>query len=220
MENKGLNYFDAILYINLEHRSDRKERLLSQLETAGANPEKIFRIDAHLDPLNGHRGCGQSHVNALNFALEKDFNSILILEDDFVFTHKKEEIDSYIQKFTTHMENEWDVFLLSSNVIDYKKTTHPDIKKVLCAQTTHSYALNRHYYTPLKECFEFALSMMETDVFSIQTADNLHAIDHVWKILQPKARWFIGSNTIGKQGESYSDIGMDQIKRHNQDFYP
>ncbi|MDN3505392.1 MAG: glycosyltransferase family 25 protein [Rhabdochlamydiaceae bacterium] len=220
LPNIGINFFDAILYINLDHRNDRKERILNQLLLAGAHKSKIFRIDAQLDPLNGHRGCGLSHVKAINFAIKKQFETVLILEDDFIFTHTKESIDSYIDSFITHMGEMWDVFLLSSNVIDYEKTSHPNIKRVLCAQTTHSYALNNHYFDPLKKCFEFALSMMESDIFAIQTAQNLHAIDHVWKILQPKARWFIGSNAIGKQGESFSDISLDHIKRLDKYEYP
>ena len=220
MNTNGLNSFDAILYINLEHRVDRKDEILKQLQKGGALDEKIFRIEAHLDPLNGHRGCCISHIKALNFAIENQFNSVLILEDDFVFTHTQTEIDQYINTFSAHFKSNWDVFLLSANVIDYENTTHPTIKKVVCAQTAHSYALNSHYYTPLKECFKFALSLMESDIFAVQTTENLHCLDHVWKILQPTAQWFIGSTPIGRQDASYSDIGLYHIKRLDNYYYP
>ena len=211
---------ERILFINLSHRHDRKERLLAELKGVGINEDKIIRIDAHADPLNGHKGCAISHIKALDYAIEHNLSNVLILEDDFVFTHPKEEVDAYVSRFFTHFENAWDIFLLGSNVIEYEATDHPQLKRVLCAQTTHSYVVNNHYLPILKKCFEFSLSMMKDEIYFFETTENLHAIDHVWKILQPHGRWFIGSETIGKQGESFSDIGIDQIKRFNPSFYP
>ena len=210
---------NRILYINLPHRVDRNSRIINDLRNIGVKEDQIVRIEAHADPLNGHRGCAISHIKALTYAIEHDLENVLILEDDFVFTKPQGEVQAYLSNFFNFVENRWDVFLLGSNVIEYEQTEHPFIKRVLCAQTTHAYLVNRHYFAILKKCFEFALSMMKDEIFFFQTTENLHAIDHVWKILQPYGRWFIGQETIGKQGESFSDIGIDHIKRLNPDSY-
>lgn len=216
----NINAFNKICYINLKHRTDRKERILKQLLEAGAHPHQIVRIEAHLDPLNGHRGCAISHMKAIQFALQHQLDNVLILEDDFVFIQPKATIDAYIDNLFSFSKEAWDVFLLGSNVIEYEATTHPEIKRVLCAQTAHSYAINRSYMPMLIDCFTYALKLMENDIFSVQSADNLHAIDHVWKLLQPHGRWYIGKETIGEQGASFSDIALDEIKRFNRSFYP
>ncbi|MDN3505395.1 MAG: hypothetical protein P0S95_07460 [Rhabdochlamydiaceae bacterium] len=61
---------------------------------------------------------------------------------------------------------------------------------------------------------------MEKDVFSIQSGENFRAIDQAWKILQPSGKWYIGKNTIGMQGESFSDIELDHIKRFIPNYFP
>ncbi|MCF7806271.1 MAG: glycosyltransferase family 25 protein [Simkaniaceae bacterium] len=216
---KGLHRFDAILYINLAHRQDRKKRVLSNLQKANVNMKRVIRIDACPDALNGHRGCALSHIKALQFAITKKYQNALILEDDFVFHSSSSEIEHYVETFFDHFKSNWDVFLLSSNVIEYEATSHSNIKRVLCAQTAHSYAVNQHYFPILLKNFEFALSLMKDDIFFFQTGDNTRAIDQIWKLLQPHGKWYIGEKTIGKQGASFSDIEIDHIKRFMPECY-
>ena len=51
--------FDAILYINLQHRQDRKELILNEIQKIkNIDESQIYRIDAVLEPMCGHIGCG------------------------------------------------------------------------------------------------------------------------------------------------------------------
>jgi hypothetical protein len=85
-KEKTVVTIDAILYINLEHRTDRNEHLLEQLDQHGWSHIPIERVDAIRDdpPL---RGCTKSHIKALEYALSNPLwkSSVLILEDDFTF---------------------------------------------------------------------------------------------------------------------------------------
>ncbi len=202
-----INQFDAILYINLEHRVDRKESILENLRKVGANPHKIFRIDAHLDVLNGHRGCATSHIKALDFAISQGFETVLILEDDFIFTQPLEVVNQYIKPFFTDID--WDVFFLSSKVKSYEATAYKDIHRVLYACTAHSYAICNHYIPKLKALLQLALKNMEEDVFFFQTNEALHSFDRLWHTLMEQDRWYIGSQSIGTQMHSFSDIMHD-----------
>jgi len=199
----GLCHIDAIIYINLEHRKDRKVKLLKELAFLGIPPDKIFRIDAVFDLLNGHRGCAQSHIKALKLAHEKKYQSVLILEDDVTFIKDRSDIDLVLQTFFFRFSINWDVFFLGAAVFDAAPTHQDNFKQVLCAECAHSYIVNHHYYTTLIDCFQSSIALMQHDQdFSDSTFKSL---DQTWKQLQKKDRWFIGS-IMTQQRRSYSDI--------------
>ncbi len=207
---------DAIIYINLSHRKDRKAKLLEELALIDVESSKIFRIEAIYDLLNGHKGCAQSHIEALKLAKEKNFNKVLILEDDVTFVKDKHFIDHNIEKFFVEFELQWDVFFLGAAVFDAVATHNRDFKQVLCAECAHSYIVNTNYASTLIECFSKALELMEEDVdFSDST---FKALDQRWKHLQQKDRWFIGP-IMTQQRRSYSDIDHLIKERAHQEYY-
>ena len=65
-EQNGINRLDAIIYINLENRADRKEVLMKDLEKLNTNMNKVHKVSGVFIPKNGHKGCIQSHILALN----------------------------------------------------------------------------------------------------------------------------------------------------------
>ena len=97
---KGLNRLEKIFYINLSHREDRNASIVSQLKKLGVKEEKIERIEAEHDVLNGHRGCALSHIKALKLAQEKGLREVLILEDDAFFLADNDEIEAHQVTFT------------------------------------------------------------------------------------------------------------------------
>lgn len=84
----GFNHFDLIVYINLDHRKDRKKEIEHELKNLNLY-KKAYRIPAYCDPLNGTKGCLISHIYALNFAIRKGAKNVLILEDDCIFIKNK-----------------------------------------------------------------------------------------------------------------------------------
>ena len=121
---------DAVLYINLEHRSDRKEHLLKELSKFNLPEDKVYRIDAIKHNI-GQLGCAKSHVKALEFAQShSEWERVLVLEDDFTFRSDNEaEIDNKIKELLySHEDIEVGVLSFNPRTFKYENTEHKNIK--------------------------------------------------------------------------------------------
>jgi glycosyl transferase family 25 len=198
-----MDEIDAVLYINLAHRTDRDAHIRHEiLENLGVPEHKVHRIDAVLrNP--GALGCGLSHIKALNEALSHaEWNTVLILEDDFTFvTNSSESNQSSVKKLCSmpHLN----VGLLSYNYrfLRHKDTSEPSIKKVLFSQTTSSYLIRRDYIPTLLQNIKEATYDMERNGRTDQ-----NCIDIYWTNIQPQGNWYALFPAIGYQYANYSDI--------------
>lgn len=193
-----MDHIDAVLYINLAHRTDRDQHIRSELTRWGIPPEKVHRMDA-VARTPGALGCGLSHINALTLALSHpEWNTILVLEDDFTF--HAGEIDRTIATLFTQ---EWDVALLSYHpeYIQYEPTRIDSIKRVRCSQTSSSYLIRRHYLPAL-------LQNMKESTYDMERYGRRHenCIDIYWTKLQSTGTWLALYPAIGYQYDNYSDI--------------
>jgi GR25 family glycosyltransferase involved in LPS biosynthesis len=204
----ALNQFDAVVYINLNHRKDRENILLKDLDELGVLETKLHRIEAIHDYSNGYRGCAKSHIKALELAKEKKWDNILVLEDDVIFVKTPEEIEETIVSFLQSFNKEWDVFFLGASVLEYEETSYAGIKHILSAQCAHAYAVNNSYLDRLLGSYHEAVALMESDEFV--HGFSHHAADQHWKKLQRVDRWYMGK-LLAQQRRSYSDI-LHQIK--------
>lgn len=195
-----MEHIDAILYINLAHRINRKEHILLELAKWGVDSSKIHRIDAvHRTP--GALGCGLSHIKALTEAFSHpEWNTVLVLEDDFTF--RSLDIDRQIKKLFIHQPS-FDIGLLSYNpeFVKYEDTDIPSIKKILYSQTTSSYLIRRHYIPTL-------LQNMKGATYDMERFGKRHenCIDIHWTKLQPSGYWYAIVPALGYQYDNYSDI--------------
>ena len=103
-EQHGINRLDAIIYINLENRADRKDLLLKELETLNTNMSKVYKISGVYIPKNGHKGCIQSHILALNMCKLNNWDRVLILEDDAQLTTSPEIFNNIINKTLDYLD--------------------------------------------------------------------------------------------------------------------
>ncbi len=206
-----------MLYINLDHRKDRKSLLVQELKNLKIQSEKIIRIEASHDLLNGHRGCALSHIKALTFAKHQGLQHVLILEDDVTFIKDRKTIDDTLKNFFLSCLKPWDVFFFGAAVFDAKDTLVESFKKVLNAECAHSYVVHNNYYSTLIESYQKALNLMTEDVdFSEST---FKALDQTWKTLQKQDNWFIGP-MMTQQRRSYSDIEHVIKQRiHHEHYY-
>jgi GR25 family glycosyltransferase involved in LPS biosynthesis len=207
----GLNYFDGILYINLAIRKDRRVEIENELSKFSVHPGKLFRIEADYDELNGVKGCVSSHIRALNFAIEKGWNNVLILEDDCCFVKGPTEIDSYIQEFMRHFKNEWDVFFLGTHKMFARMTDHPDYVQIHFSLRSHAYVVNRPYLVKLRDHFMTTYDAVKDDLFYPFSLTK--ALDRRWVEMQIADRWFAGKDQMAEQRDSYSDIEKE-VKIH------
>lgn len=198
--NKGI---DAIYYINLDKREDRKKEFLDNFNQIDEN--RIVRIQAHYYPENGAVGCLMSHITALNKALEDGVGeNILICEDDFTIKdmdYCNKMLDLIFTKIP-----DWDVIMLGQNTVhavdtEFASPTGEKVVRILDSQTASGYLIKTEYIPRL-------LKIYENDMANyVKTGKwGNYYVDQSWKVLQPKDKWYSTTPSIGVQRKSYSDI--------------
>lgn len=205
---------DAVVYINLAHRKDRKAHILSELDKIKGVSPTIHRLEAVLEPLCGHLGCGKSHVQALELAIQHKWNSVLIVEDDLLFT---ESPDSLCSKLTAVFDVSWDTVLLGLGHHNISPSSYPNLYKVISTSCTHGYLVRSHYYEILLENFKTAVAKMTRELEThknecvknnqpITKLNHCSAIDQEWCRLQARDTYYVFMPELGKQkNELYSD---------------
>lgn len=199
MTKKGFDYFDILYYINLEHRTDRNEHFLTELSNTGIDESKIHRIDAIYNPTFGELGCSQSHIKALEAFLQTpdDIKNCLILEDDFKLKTSTYHLGAFFEK-----NIDYDVLMISGNIIHCKRTTVPFLLKVDEAQAASGYCVTKQFAHILLENFREGATLLQN------TGHKVHelCLDQYWKKLQKDNKWFALYPLIAEQMMSYSDI--------------
>lgn len=196
-----LKNFDDIrnaFYINLEHRTDRKEHVTNQLTTLGLPTFERFNAIKMED---GAIGCSMSHLKILQEAVKNNWDHILIVEDDITFLDP-ELFKANFNTFLSRRKNDWDVILLAgNNVPPYDPIDEVCIKVKRC-QTTTGYLVNGHYIKRLCENVKMGL----THLLHKSESRPLYAIDKFWFVLQGVDKWFLLVPPTVVQQEGYSDI--------------
>lgn len=190
---------DKIVYINLDVREDRRIEIEEVLKTYELTNIERFPAIYRASPM-GIAGCGYSHLAVLKLAKERKYKNVLILEDDFIFTIPKEELELKLQRlFETNTQ--FDVFMLSYNLISSEKLADSnEYIRILSAETASAYIISEHYYDVLISLYETHIPLLE------QTGYHwIYANDQIWKGLQSNDRWLGFTSAIGKQRPSFSD---------------
>jgi glycosyl transferase family 25 len=198
-----IDFIDKVVYINLAHRTDRKEQTERQLMNLFP-PEKIVRFEAIKND-NGAIGCTMSHISVLEMAIKENWKNVLILEDDIGW----ETNFTNISILTNLMNLSYDVILLSGYYIKYNTKT----LKIISAQTTGAYIVNNSYYQTLLTNFKEGLNnLIETNM------SGKYAIDRYWKQLQSRDSWYIVIPQICFQIPSYSDIQKKNVNYNKKTY--
>ena len=135
-----------IIYINLEHRLDRKTHIELQLEILNFK-SKSQRFNAIRDKFHPAKGCTQSHIGCLQIALDNGWDHVLILEDDALFTNPKLFL-TQLNKFLLRHKS-WDVLIIAGNNLDeYEIIDETCIKIERCYAAT-GYLVAGHYIKTL-----------------------------------------------------------------------
>jgi glycosyl transferase family 25 len=190
-----------IFYINLNKRTDRKEEIENELfeYITPCICDNYERFSAIETAGFGILGCGQSHLAVLKLAKERNYNNVLILEDDFTFIISKEDFKNELNAFFS-LNIDYDVCMLSYNIQKYEEYVFPNVYKIIEAQTASGYIVNSHYYDTLIQLYESA--MIELDKTKMHW---VYANDQIWKSLQKKDNWYCFKNRIGIQRDGFSD---------------
>jgi len=193
------NNIDKIIYINLDKRQDRKTEIENELISKELlNFERFRAIETSGF---GILGCSHSHLEVLKLAKERGYKNVLIIEDDFMFLVDKEELEQNLTDFfTSEAANDYDVCMISYNLINGVDCHYPFLLKANDVQTASGYIVNANFFDALINLYEESTKLLE------QTGQHwLYANDQAWKILQPQNNWYCFKKRIGKQREGFSD---------------
>jgi len=183
-------------YINLLSRPDRKQHVENQLKTIGINAERFNAIKM----LNGAIGCSMSHLKLIETAKANNWDHILIVEDDILFTDPTLFINQFNKFLSNHKS--FDVVLIAgNNVPPYNKIDDTCVQVTHC-QTTTGYLVQKHYYDTL-------ITNYKNGILHLMKEPNnhkLYAIDKFWFNLQAIHKWYLIIPLTVTQREDYSDI--------------
>ena len=184
-----------ILYINLECRRNRHKDIVNELKKYNLKGERVEAIKHE----NGYLGCVLSHIKCIDKAIKKNYDEVIILEDDFIFLQNPNKLNLNI---------DYDIFLLGGSIWNSKKEFN--FIRILDASRTEGYIIKKHYYKILKECWIKSVSNL------LREFDLKYCLDIAWKDLQKKDKFYMNDfGLIGGQREGYSNIMFQDIKRIN-----
>lgn len=195
---------EQIYYINLDHRTDRKEQFLTEMEKLGVPASKIQRIPAIYNKEFGILGCGLSHKKALETFLASGLNNCMIFEDDFCVTLDTNYI-SYHLRSLFEDKVPFDLVMLAGNIFRHSPTKHHYLQKVFDGQTASGFLITRAFAPKLVQALAESTVLLED--WHKKTGEKKHEYcnDIYWKTLQPQSNWYIFKPKWGIQRESYSD---------------
>lgn len=209
--------FDAVLYINLDHRVDRRQQIEAELQRFHVPPTKIHRVPGVVAPSGrGALGCTQAHIRALRTFLDHpEWQTCVILEDDFEFIRDPLIVSQKITTFLQTVQQEWDVLVLSGNIESIVQPSEPykgcGAHRLLKSRNTDAYIVNRTYAPTLLANFEDGFAKLQ------KQWKRRYRLDVYWQRLQPQDRWYVFKPLLGDQRQSYSDIDR---KGKNQPLSP
>lgn len=202
---------DAIIYINLDRRVDRRAEMETQLAVYDLSAERFVAIET---AGFGILGCGRSHCAVLQLAKSRGYRNVLILEDDFEMEVSPAEWNSTLERLFTEYPV-FDVCMLAYNlremepVICENGMTSDFVGRVLFAQTASAYIVQSHYYDDLIRLYEWAMPLLEA------THQHwIYANDIIWKGSQQAGRWFYLLRRLGRQRVGFSDNAGHIMDHH------
>lgn len=179
--DKYLGYFEAVYYINMDSRVDRKEKFeksAKELNIPAIRFPAITATDEQATPLyHGHNdpyrkfkmGCTLSHQAIVRKVKEQGLKNCLIFEDDCIF------LESYKEKIKDCVEElknvQWDLFYLGGEPNNYCTPISANLVQIKNGgvYTTHAYAINHTFYDKM---LNVSANMVDTiDILYINYED-------------------------------------------------
>ena len=177
-------YFDRIVVINVQRRTDRLAQFNEEAKKIGFGFEIHYAIDGKevgIDPIVAGR---LSHIEVLKSI--KDDERVLICEDDALF---REDFNETLDSYMAELPKDWDIFYLGA----IKNETQPINKywvKQVVSTGTQAYCVN-----PAKR-----------DLF-IQIAEEFDQwIDVAYRLWADRTKAYIAHPNLVIQHDGFSDL--------------
>jgi glycosyl transferase family 25 len=184
-----------IYIINLQHRDDRRQHIISELAKLKiSNFQIVDGIQRDIPWL----GCSESHIKCIQLAKENKLPYVLVLEDDAIFTDNT--IELLDKAFAEIQTLDWDMLFLGANLQAPTTPVSSTLLKLQGAFAAHAYIVPERFYdTILNLKLDFVI-----DVYS----SKLMATHNI----------FMCNPMIAYQLPSHSDL-QDGFRDYNQEIY-
>lgn len=185
-------YFDKVVVINLDRRTDRMEKLDAQLKELGIQYERFSAIDGKelgIDPVEAGK---LSHLKVLeSLGTEK----VLILEDDALFV---EDFQERFDKVMGSLPTNWDVFYLGAWLPKYTA----ELKQV-----------NKHWHKQIMSngMQAYCVNPNKVDFFINKVKEWDGYIDVCFRFLASETNAYIVQPNLVIQFPSFSDLRLTEV---------
>jgi GR25 family glycosyltransferase involved in LPS biosynthesis len=183
-----------IYIINLNHRVDRKKKVLAQFRNMNFKAQ-VYKATYKS---NGALGCAISHFFLLDSLISSPV-PIMICEDDIEFTVNRQKFDTLILEF---LQNQKLDVLCIANKSRFPISISENLAISYSIQTTACYLVKPH-------AIKFLAESAASSVSNLEAGRSAHrfALDQRWKKLQQRKLIFsIPRDLYGFQSASWSDI--------------
>lgn len=188
-------YFDKIYCINLDKRPDRWEKSKLQFDNLNIEVERFsaFEPDSGSNKLRkGELGVLLSNLAILKEAKEKNYNSILIFEDDVEF---HPQFGQLFDSFYNEVPANWDMIYFGGNHVGGASQVSINILKIYGSYAIHSIVVRNTMFDWLIE--NIAKAEKPVDVYYA----DLHRSHNVY-CFYPHLAW---------QRPDFSDINQCNV---------
>lgn len=187
-----------IVYINLDHRTDRKEQIENEMQKMDINNFERFPA-IYCKPPKGTVGASKSFLSVLKNAAEKNYKNVLILQDDVQFIKDKEYFENTLENLFTKSPN-FDVCLLGCGNESAIISEGNDLHRCVFAQQATAVLVNGHYINTLIDLYEASIPLLEKTM-----KHWVYALDMVWNNKMKTDNWICAIPKLVKQRSSFSD---------------
>lgn len=213
----GKKIADIGFYINLDKRTDRKEKIEDQL--VKFNIQGVERFSAVNNTTTATVNCKRSHFELYQKLVDSEFETLLVLEDDCMFldflTEESDEI------FENINNTDWDVFWLGCrnrrDPVFYKNNCY----FVTSASHAQSYLIKRDFAKHLLETYPvyptdnhnnllpdelLTLAVYGKEVTSNPNSFNFYQLDRPMDVLPIVYKGLTYEKSLSTQYSSHSDL--------------
>ena len=185
-------YFDRVVVINLDRRTDRMEKLGAQLDELGIQYERFSAIDGKAEGIEPMEAGKLSHLKVIQ---ELNGEKVLILEDDAHF------VDGFQERFDAEMDSlpaDWDVFYLGVWLPKHTGNLVPVNKN--WTRQVMSNGMQAYCINPAK-----------ADYFAKEVQEYEGYIDVCFRILADRTNAYVLQPNLVTQFPSYSDLRLEEV---------
>ena len=189
-----------ILVLHLEHRKDRFDSIMSELNRIGlADKTEIVLGDVIVSHGTGTAGISDGHLKCIERAIRQDYETVMILQDDCKFLTDKDEFYSQIEQFMKSAPADWDGVWFGSFFQTYDYDQNRNYAKPAFIIHDTATLIHKRYYHKLAEYYK------ECRDRYIESGDSKYNIDSFISTRLSHDNIFVLLSKLCSQADNYSD---------------